>query len=152
MHQSVSVGMLCAVCERTEAGLDLVESTISPSDWETRSWLDYSFKREIVSIPSSLNSSWVVLNTNSEPFSNPTTPPTSPERQMSCSMEHESYDGNPMELATTHSPADQALTSGLRNTITHSSQVTSTPKLDGSLTLAELGEEVMVCIPSFREL
>ncbi len=132
-----------AVYETIEAGLDLVESCISNSEWDTRSWLNYSFKNEVVSIPSSLNSSWVVLNVKSEPSMHSSTPPASPERSLSCNMEHDSYDD---ELATTCSPPHRVLTSRPENTIL-SSQVTSSPKQEGSLTLTELGEEA-----SFPEL
>ena len=40
---------------------DLVESLISPPDWDTRSWVEYSFKRDLASRPSSTASSWVNL-------------------------------------------------------------------------------------------
>ena len=45
-----------------EAEIDLQESVISDSNWETRSWLDYSFQRDIHSVPSSLADSWVNLD------------------------------------------------------------------------------------------
>lgn len=47
-----------------EPELDLQESLVSLPEWETKSWLEYSFKREIVNVPSSLSGSWLVLDTD----------------------------------------------------------------------------------------
>ena len=46
---------------------DLMESLISPPDWDTRSWLEYSFKRDLASRPSSIASSWVNLEFTDNP-------------------------------------------------------------------------------------
>ena len=45
-----------------ETEIDLQETVISDVNWETRSWLDYSFQRDVHSVPSSLAASWVNLD------------------------------------------------------------------------------------------
>ncbi|XP_064383739.1 ankyrin-3-like [Halichondria panicea] len=132
------------VYEKIEAGLhvDLEETLISPPPGcETESWLEYSFKRDIVSVPSSLNGSWVVLDTNTtNHLLQSTTPHGSTEQLQHYSSTEQSYTSLE-ETSYTTVLSEEVSLEELQcetNSEMESSLLTSTPKQEGSLTLAEL--------------
>lgn len=140
---------LHAVYEKIEAGLhvDLEETLISPPPGcETESWLEYSFKRDIVSVPSSLNGSWVVLDTNTtNHLLQSTTPHGSTEQLQHYSSTEQSYTSLE-ETSYTTVLSEEVSLEELQcetNSEMESSLLTSTPKQEGSLTLAELGKETV---------
>ncbi len=134
------------MCERIEGGLDLEESIISPSDWETQSWLEYSFKRDIVSVPSSLNNSWVVLDANTTNHLLQSTTPHDSIEQLQHLYSSTAYTYTSLDETsyTSRDSTSRELQCETKSEM-ESALLTSTPKQlqEGSLTVAELGKEMV---------